>query len=116
MNHLTRKIALLLLATQNLSPAYAQADKEFTEKDIKNIVDTIFYGYENGYINNKSVAGAAIGISWKGKTYCYSYGLADRERNIRVTNSTSFEIGSNTKVFTGLMLASPITSADMAMR
>lgn len=90
--------------------AHNKADKEDTR--VTSIVDSVFYG-SRGFKNNKDIVGASVGIYWKGKIYTFNYGLADREQHIPVSNETLFEIGSNTKVFTGLLLADEIVNGKV---
>src|SRR5688572_20560982 len=100
MKH-TIKVALsaviLLLSSGAVS---AQKINTITEKEINAMVDSLLYSPENGFAGNPKITGAAIGIYLKGKTYLYSYGLADKELQVKVDTNTLFEIGSNTKVFT----------------
>lgn len=104
------KCYIIVLTLCLTIPFVANCQSAITEDQrIGNMVDSVFYG-RKGFKNNKEVIGASIGVYWKGKTYFFNYGLADRERNIPVTNETLFEIGSNTKVFTGLLLAHELTN------
>jgi len=91
--------------------SFAQNNKT-AQPDINAIVDSMMYG-NDGFVSNKKIIGASIGVYYDGKTYNYSYGYADREKKIKVNNATQFEIGSNTKVFTGLMLSSEIAQGKM---
>lgn len=114
MKNMLKKIAFLLIMIQSTGPLFAQKTNTVSGPDIPQMIDTLLYGHENGFITNPSVTGAAIGVYWKGKTYYSSYGLADKERKIKVDHNTLFEIGSNTKVFTGLMLAGEIAEGKMS--
>ncbi|HTN45670.1 MAG TPA: serine hydrolase [Flavipsychrobacter sp.] len=114
MKNTLKKIVLMLVVIQNTSPLFAQKTPIASEPDISRIVDTLLYGHENGFITNPSVVGAAVGVYWKGKTYYSGYGMADRERKIKVDFNTLFEIGSNTKIFTGLMLAGEMAERKMS--
>jgi D-alanyl-D-alanine-carboxypeptidase/D-alanyl-D-alanine-endopeptidase len=98
-----------LFALLQIHQLYAQ--KSSTEID--SLVKKIFYGKENGLVNKKSVAGAAIGIYANGESHYYCYGFADKEKKISVDTATLFEIGSNTKIFTGLMLSEEIANRKM---
>jgi len=104
------KCFIIALAVSLALPftAFCQANNTEDQR-ITNMADSVLYG-RRGLKNNKEVVGASIGVYWKGKTYFFNYGLADREHNIPVTNETLFEIGSNTKVFTGLLLAHELTN------
>jgi len=101
-------IYIALICVFQVSLVHAQ--KELAEIDAT--VQKILYG-ENGFTKNKSIVGAAIGIYWQGQTHYYSYGLSDKEKNIKADSTTLFEIGSNTKVFTGLMLSAEIAKGKL---
>lgn len=89
------------------TPSFAQA-----VPDINKICDSLLNGQE-GYKTNKNIIGAAIGVYYEGKPYYYTYGYANKEKGQKVDKNTLFEIGSNTKVFTGLMLSSEIARGKM---
>lgn len=104
---------MMLSALSPVASLLAQKNT-LSEPDINAITDSLLYGHENGYITDKSVVGASIGVYRQGKTYYYSYGYADQEKKIKVDTNTLFEIGSNTKVFTGLMLSSEIVHGKIS--
>ncbi len=79
---------------------------------VKNAVDSLFYG-KKGFEKTDAYTGAEIGIFWKGKTWYFSYGYADKENGVKVDTGTIFEIGSNTKVFTGLLLATEMSKGTI---
>jgi CubicO group peptidase (beta-lactamase class C family) len=54
--------------------------------------------------NNKTNAAIAIGLVDKNGTQFYSYGQLSHNSNAKVDQNTIFAIGSNTKVFTALLL------------
>lgn len=103
------KYCIIFLALCLALPFSVRCQSTSKDQRIMSIVDSTLYG-RRGFKHNKDIIGASIGIYWKGKTYLFNYGLADRERNIPVTDETLFEIGSNTKVFTGLLLARELAS------
>ncbi|SFJ11306.1 beta-lactamase class C [Pseudomonas argentinensis] len=45
------------------------------------------------------VPGLAVGVTWQGKHYVYTQGLANRDANIAVSRQTLFELGSLSKTF-----------------
>lgn len=45
------------------------------------------------------VPGLAVGVTWKGKHYVYTQGMADRAAAIPVSSGTLFELGSMSKTF-----------------
>lgn len=67
-------------------------------------IDTLFYG-KNGLKNKMPDIGISIGVFKDGKTNFYSYGNKSHTSKQKVDKNTVFEIGSNTKLFTALLLA-----------
>jgi len=104
----------LLMALQSPLIVRAQKSEASTDGNVPAVLDSLLYSHEYGFASNKSVVGAAVGIYWKGKTYYRCYGLADKERQIKTDTGTLFEIGSNTKVFTGLMLSSEMAAGKVS--
>jgi CubicO group peptidase (beta-lactamase class C family) len=89
------------------------AQNSNTEPNINAIIDSMLYSKDNGFAGSKNIIGASVGVYWQGKTYYYSYGYANREKKIKVDSNTIFEIGSNTKVFTGLLFSEEISKKRM---
>ena len=114
MKTFSKAVLLLLTILQGLHPAFGQRAGTPSSPNITAILDSLINGHEIGLVNNKSVIGASIGVYWKGKIYYKNYGLANKEKKIAVTGNTQFEIGSNTKVFTGLMLSSEMADKRMS--
>ena len=114
MKSLATAILCAFIVLSNVVAASAKKTGKQPAVDIPSMVDSLLYGSESGLVSNKSVIGASIGIYWQGKTYYYSYGLADRERHLKVDTNTLYEIGSNTKIFTGLMLSSEMAAGKMS--
>ena len=67
-------------------------------------MDTLFYG-KNGLKNKIPKIGVSIGIYQAGKSNFYSFGNTGHTTNEKIDSNTVFEIGSNTKLFTSLLLA-----------
>lgn len=107
-------ILALLVVLQTSSVAIAQKSEAGRDNKVPAILDSLLYSQEYGFTSNKSVIGAAVGVYWKGKTYYRCYGMSDKERQIKTDTSTLFEIGSNTKVFTGLMLSAEIAAGKVS--
>ncbi|HXS36503.1 MAG TPA: serine hydrolase [Flavipsychrobacter sp.] len=102
-----RFLYLILLANLVISNAFAQ--EQTSNELITKAIDSLLYG-KRGFIKDKSIIGANVGIYYSDKDYIQSYGLADREKQIKVDTATVFEIGSNTKVFTALLLSEDIVN------
>lgn len=73
-------------------------------QNINNIADSILHG-RRGLVHDTNVVGGVVGIYYKGETHYYTYGYTAKDKEKKVDNATLFEIGSNTKVFTALLLA-----------
>jgi len=56
-------------------------------------------------MKDNAVPGMAVGVIVDGKTYVFTYGVADKAANKPVTDDTLFEIGSVTKTFTATLTA-----------
>jgi CubicO group peptidase (beta-lactamase class C family) len=78
------------------SSSFGQNDPPF--------IDTLFYG-KNGLKNKIPGIGISIGIFQDGKSNFYSFGNVSHTSKRKVDKNTVFEIGSNTKLFTALLLA-----------
>lgn len=75
-------------------------------------IDTLFYG-KNGLKNKMPDIGISIGIFKDGKTKFYSFGNISHVSKQKVDKNTVFEIGSNTKLFTALLLAIEIKKGNI---
>ena len=87
----------LALAVSLLS-APALAD-DLTEARFKAMAETVF----RPVIDSYDIPGIAIGLSFQGKTFVYTDGLANRETGQPVDADTLFELGSNSKLFTATL-------------
>jgi CubicO group peptidase (beta-lactamase class C family) len=70
-------------------------------------------GIAESYLANSDNAGLSIAIISGGKESIYTFGSADRSTGAPVDTSSIFEIGSITKVFTGIMLANEVVHNRM---
>jgi beta-lactamase class C len=62
-----------------------------------------------------SIPGMAVAITVDGNDFVYSYGLADQERGVPVTESTLFEVGSVSKTFTATLTAWAVETRRMSL-
>lgn len=66
-------------------------------------------------VDNGIITGIVIGVvTPKGSSY-YSYGVKSYETKEPVDEHTIFEIGSNTKTFTGLLLANEVVKGELSL-
>lgn len=61
------------------------------------------------------VPGVAVALCFKGQTFLYQFGYADRTLQIPITQNTIFELASITKVFTSTALALEVLAGKMAL-
>jgi len=90
---MTRRSIALGLFTASLSvtlPAAAMSEQWFQAE-----ADTLFAPLIAQY----DVPGLAVGVTWQGRHYVFTKGLANREAATRVSRQTLFELGSLSKTF-----------------
>ncbi|WNL38746.1 class C beta-lactamase [Halomonas sp. PAMB 3232] len=61
------------------------------------------------------IPGMAVAIHVNGERYLFDYGLADREAGVAVDAQTLFELGSLSKLYTGLLAAYAEASGALAL-
>ena len=69
----------------------------------------------NGYFKDSSNVGLAVGIIRGEQTQILCYGTTDKPSGIPITPESVFEIGSITKVFTGILLAEAIRRGEVKL-
>lgn len=99
-----RNSLLFLLVIGVLCAAGHAADRKST---VDNLVQPV--------VDNGDLVGAVIGLLEDGKTLVLAYGKLDATNPKRPEASTVFEIGSVTKVFTGLALAQMVERKMLAL-
>ncbi len=67
------------------------------------------------YLDSKAVMGLTVGILHKGKAATLGYGRLSEKNPRKPDGNTVYEIGSVSKVFTGLLLADAITQGDVQL-
>jgi CubicO group peptidase (beta-lactamase class C family) len=70
--------------------------------DIRKEIDKIIY-YDTE-INAKTIPGFLIGLIYEDSIFIYDYGYADLEQSVPLSDSSVFEIGGLSKVFTALLV------------
>lgn len=66
-------------------------------------------------VDNDIITGIVIGVVTPEGTSYYSYGVKSNETKEPVDEHTIFEIGSNTKTFTGLLLANEVVKGELSL-
>lgn len=67
------------------------------------------------YLGNSENAGLAVGIISGGEEMTMCFGSANKAKGIGIDTNSVFEIGSITKVFTGIMLADEVVKQRMSL-
>ena len=67
------------------------------------------------YLDNETVMGLSIGVLHKGKAKVMGYGRVSEKNPKKPDGNTVYEIGSVSKVFTGLLLADAITQGHVQL-
>ncbi len=113
-------LALMLFST---GPALAQNGATFTETPNK-IPDLIHneaalkaaVGNEvQQLMQQQQIPGMAVAVLWQGKTFYYSFGMADIANQSSVTPDTLFELGSISKTFAGVIGAMALQRGDIKL-
>ena len=90
MTHRTIAMGLFTASLAVTLPAAAMTEQQFNDAAAQAFAP-LMAEYD--------VPGLAVGVTWQGKHYVYTQGLANREANIAVSRQTLFELGSLSKTF-----------------
>jgi len=66
-------------------------------------------------VEDRAVVGLVVGIAKDGQTQIIGYGQVEKGSGIRPNGDTVYEIGSITKVFTGILLADMVRRGEMKL-
>jgi CubicO group peptidase (beta-lactamase class C family) len=89
--------------------------KLYTDNPLATKLDSIIDKAAKSYIMDSATFGLSVAVHWKGKDYFYNYGEADKQKDVKVTLETGFEIGSITKTFVGYLLAMAVAEKKVAL-
>ena len=87
-----------------------------SDNPLKSKLDTIVTNAVTSYISNINVAGLSVGIFYKGQSYLYNFGETQKGNHTIPTQNTKYEIGSVTKVFTGILLANAVKEGKINLQ
>ncbi|MEL7498284.1 MAG: serine hydrolase domain-containing protein [Planctomycetota bacterium] len=94
------------IAAVSSERCFAQQDFEH-EAGIKKLVQP--------YLDANKFSAASLGISYKGKQYFLNFGKLDGQSTDAPTANTIYEIGSISKVFTGILLADAVEQKQLKL-
>ncbi len=99
-------VCATLAVVIRLPPTCAGATRAISHAATQNLQDRIKRAVDAAILPVMAkyhIPGIAVGVTFKGKPYVFSYGVASTETHQRVTHDTLFEIGSVTKTFTATL-------------
>lgn len=85
------------------------------DNPMKTHLDSIVQTAAKNYMNNKNVAGLSIGVFSNNEMYSYNFGETQKGNRKLPTKNTIYEIGSITKVFTGILLANAVVNGKVKL-
>lgn len=95
-----------LIATGVAMPVSAMTETEFQKMAAKTFAPVIA---------EYDIPGLAVGLTWQGRDFVYTTGLADREAGTPVTDGTLFELGSISKSFNVTLAALAETQGRLSL-
>ena len=104
-----RLITSLLLILLPVSAIFAAADGE------NPVFSPAFKENIEYRVNSKLITGIVVGVVTPHGTSYFSYGVKSLKNNEPVDENSVFEIGSNTKTFTGVLLADEVLHGGLSL-
>jgi serine-type D-Ala-D-Ala carboxypeptidase/endopeptidase len=101
----------ICLCITALSAVAAARPMRADDKDLASQVERL----AQPLVDNGAVVGLAIGVLDKGQRRTFGFGRIAADRDERPTADTLYEIGSITKVFTGLLLADAVERKKVSL-
>ena len=107
-------LALLFLLTFKIDIGWLDkpeltvwSESQNARQDYEQIIDA--------FLNKNVIPGLVVGIVDENGSHIYSYGYQGTDKHQKITPDTIFEIGSISKVFTGLLLAEAVDSGSATL-
>jgi CubicO group peptidase (beta-lactamase class C family) len=85
------------------------------DNPLKTHLDSIVQTTAKDYMENKNVAGLSMGVFTNNEMYIYNFGETKKGNGSLPTKNTIYEIGSVTKVFTGILLANAVVEGKVKL-
>ncbi len=86
-----------------------------SDNPLKSPLDSTVQKAVTNYMSNKNVSGLSVGVVKDGKLYSYNFGTVNKNSKKPVNNNTIYEIGSISKVFTGILLANAVIEGKLKL-
>jgi len=86
-----------------------------TDNRIKGSINKVVQNSIKAFMNDTSRVGVSVGVYYNGKIFTYNYGSTEKEKSIKPSKNTIYEIGSITKTFTGTLLAQAVADKKMKL-
>jgi CubicO group peptidase (beta-lactamase class C family) len=104
--------AVLFLALSVTAAGALSRPARVTQQTSQGSVESVIQGVISQYQSQAQfpVAGIAVLVVYKGKTYTYYDGVQDFQSKVPITSNTIFELGSVTKTFTAVEIANAYLS------
>src|SRR5262245_10769648 len=104
---MSRFTQLAMILFLGVVVSYGQPTNSSHEQDVRRLAQPL--------IDGKLVPGLVVGVYDQGRTEVYGLGVISKEKTAAPDGTTIYEIGSVTKVFTGLLLAEAVTRGEVTL-
>lgn len=105
---------ILLMLTFKLDVGWLDKPELVTWSETQN-VQPEYARIINTFLDNNVIPGMVVAVVDEDGSYIFSYGYQGVDKQKKITRDTIFEIGSISKVFTGLLLAEAVDSGAVTL-
>lgn len=105
---------ILLMLTFKLDVGWLDKPELVTWSETQN-VQPEYARIINTFLDNNVIPGMVVAVVDEDGSYIFSYGYQGVDKHKKITQDTIFEIGSISKVFTGLLLAEAVDSGAVTL-